>query len=217
MIASSTVLLPNRDHDCRYIMLLQELSRGTALAVMGRWSWACTSLTNMMSSVHLASCHHSLPSRMCCSHVLLLQAAIMGHSMGGHGALVLGLRNPDKYASISAFAPISNPVNVPWGKKAFGGYLGSDESQWKQYDASELLKQYSGPRRHVLVDVGTSDDFLKEQLKPESLTQAARGKDNVEVDLRMQVCNCGWSTFEVLCTAASPSAHVGHAREMPYL
>jgi S-formylglutathione hydrolase len=120
------------------------------------------------------------------SELNLQKAAIMGHSMGGHGALVLGLRNPDKYASISAFAPISNPVSVPWGKKAFSGYLGSDESQWKQYDASELLKQYSGPRRHILVDVGTSDDFLKEQLTPEALTQAASGKDNVEVDLRLQ-------------------------------
>jgi len=61
--------------------------------------------------------------------------------MGGHGALTLGLRNPDKYASISAFAPISNPSQVPWGQKAFKGYLGDDEAQWKQYDATELAKE----------------------------------------------------------------------------
>lgn len=68
------------------------------------------------------------------------QAAIMGHSMGGHGALVLGLRNPELYKSISAFSPIANPSAVPWGEKAFSGYLGSDREAWKQYDATELVR-----------------------------------------------------------------------------
>lgn len=69
-----------------------------------------------------------------------VQACICGHSMGGHGALVLGLRNPDKYRSISAFSAICNPVNAPWGKKAFSGYLGDDKEAWKQYDATELAQ-----------------------------------------------------------------------------
>ncbi len=71
-----------------------------------------------------------------------LQAGITGHSMGGHGALTLGLKNPDKYASISAFAPISNPSQEPWGQKAFKGYLGEDKSTWAQYDATELAKKW---------------------------------------------------------------------------
>ena len=86
--------------------------------------------------------------------------------MGGHGALTLGLKNPDKYCSISAFAPISNPMAVPWGQKAFKGYLGDDKSQWKQYDATELAKDYNGPERAILIDQGTGDNFLKEQLDP---------------------------------------------------
>eukprot|EP00884_Botryococcus_braunii_P012592 jgi/Botrbrau1/21333/Bobra.0184s0043.1 len=72
-------------------------------------------------------------------------AAIMGHSMGGHGALTLGLKNPHLYKAISAFAPIVNPIAVPWGQKAFTGYLGEDQEAWKQYDACELVKAYDGP------------------------------------------------------------------------
>lgn len=77
----------------------------------------------------------------------------MGHSMGGHGALTIGFKNPDKYRSISAFAPICNPSIVPWGTKAFSNYLGDDKEAWKEYDAVELLKAntYNKP---VLVDVG---------------------------------------------------------------
>ena len=89
---------------------------------------------------------------------MLCQACICGHSMGGHGALVLGLRNPDKYRSISAFSAICNPVNAPWGKKAFSGYLGDDKESWKQYDATELA-QVSGVGE--LPDhVETKDTFL---------------------------------------------------------
>ena len=75
------------------------------------------------------------------------QAAVMGHSMGGHGALVLGLREPQLYKSISAFAPIANPSAVPWGEKAFSGYLGDDRAAWKQYDATELARSLSCPTR----------------------------------------------------------------------
>lgn len=73
----------------------------------------------------------------------------MGHSMGGHGALTIGLRNPDMFQSISAFAPVSNPVAVPWGQRALEGYLGPDREAWKQYDATELARTYAGPSREV--------------------------------------------------------------------
>jgi S-formylglutathione hydrolase len=100
------------------------------------------------------------------------QRSISGHSMGGHGALVLAMRNPERYRSVSAFSPISNPVNCPWGKKAFAAYLGKDTAAWADYDASLLMRQAS---RFVpaLVDQGEADDFLVEQLKPEALEAAA--------------------------------------------
>merc|ERR1712100_681054 len=75
--------------------------------------------------------------------------SILGHSMGGHGELTIGLKNPDKYVSVSAFAPICNPINCPWGKKAFGGYLGANLEAWKQYDATELAKGYKGPKTEI--------------------------------------------------------------------
>lgn len=94
--------------------------------------------------------------------------SISGHSMGGHGALTIALKNPGRYKSVSAFAPIVNPTQCPWGEKAFGLYLGDDRSSWNNYDACELLKQ--GARLpHILVDQGLSDNFLSEQLKPEKL------------------------------------------------
>ena len=98
---------------------------------------------------------------------------IFGHSMGGHGALVIALRNPDRYRSVSAFAPIANPVAVPWGEKAFGHYLGGDRARWAEYDASVLLGR--APFAHdVLVDQGLDDQFLANQLRPEALEAAAR-------------------------------------------
>ena len=108
--------------------------------------------------------------------------------MGGHGALTLGLKNPDKYVSISAFAPISNPINVPWGQKAFKGYLGDDKSQWKEYDATELAKSYDGPQREILVDQGTADNFLKEQLDPTAFIKAADSNSKLKLTHRMQAC-----------------------------
>ena len=103
---------------------------------------------------------------------------IMGHSMGGHGALVSALRHPGKWKSVSALAPISNPVAVPWGKKAFGNYLGPDEANWRAYDASLLMAQkaFPGP---VLVDQGLADKFLAEQLHPEALEAAAKESGQV--------------------------------------
>jgi S-formylglutathione hydrolase len=97
---------------------------------------------------------------------------IMGHSMGGHGALISALRNPGKWRSLSALSPICNPVRVPWGQKAFTAYLGPDQASWQDYDASVLMARgaFPGP---VLVDQGTADKFLEVQLKPEALEQAA--------------------------------------------
>ncbi|USD36964.1 S-formylglutathione hydrolase [Ferrimonas sp. SCSIO 43195] len=99
--------------------------------------------------------------------------AIAGHSMGGHGALMIGLRNPDRYRSMSAFSPISNPSLCPWGQKAFGAYLGSDSAAWHQYDASLLMRDaVNGPP--ALVDQGSSDPYLTEQLQPQALQAAAK-------------------------------------------
>ena len=110
--------------------------------------------------------------------------SISGHSMGGHGALTIGIKNEDSYRSISAFSPISNPMQCPWGQKAFNQYLGLDIEEWKQYDASELLKT-KGTKLPMLVDQGEADNFLIEQLKPEQLVEAAK-VNNADLELRMQ-------------------------------
>lgn len=98
---------------------------------------------------------------------------IFGHSMGGHGALVIGLREPDRYQSVSALAPICNPSTVPWGEKAFGNYLGEDRAAWEAYDASVLMSKSPYPGE-ILVDQGLSDQFLDKQLRPEALERAAQ-------------------------------------------
>ena len=99
------------------------------------------------------------------------RAGILGHSMGGHGALTLALRHPGKFRTVSAFAPICAPTEVPWGQKAFGGYLGEDASQWAEHDAVQLIGQ--GARAPMLlVDQGMEDPFLATQLRPERLEQA---------------------------------------------
>jgi S-formylglutathione hydrolase len=99
--------------------------------------------------------------------------AIAGHSMGGHGALICALKRPQDYVSVSAFSPIANPANVPWGQKAFTAYLGEERQQWLQWDACHLLGQVAQipPLR---VDIGLADGFLEEQLKPDALEAAAR-------------------------------------------
>jgi S-formylglutathione hydrolase len=108
---------------------------------------------------------------------------IFGHSMGGHGALVCALRNPDRYRSLSAFAPIAAPMQCPWGRKAFSGYLGADEATWLDYDASVLVAQrpFHAP---ILVDQGTGDKFLAEQLNPEIFADACR-RSGQAFELRM--------------------------------
>ena len=113
--------------------------------------------------------------------------SIFGHSMGGHGALICTLKNPGMYRSVSAFAPICNPINCPWGKKAFSGYLGPDRETWKQWDATELVKSYKGPPfSYILIDQGKADSFLTDgQLLPENFVQSAQ-ESGVPVVLRMQ-------------------------------
>ncbi|MGG6239729.1 S-formylglutathione hydrolase [Nodosilinea sp. AN01ver1] len=111
---------------------------------------------------------------------------IFGHSMGGHGALVCGLRNPERFKSISAFAPIAAPSQCPWGQKAFSGYLGSDSDSWKAYDATELVKTCAQPERTILIDQGTADPFLAQnQLLPE-VFEAACKEAGQPLILRMQ-------------------------------
>lgn len=110
---------------------------------------------------------------------------IFGHSMGGHGALIIGLRNPEKFKSISAFAPIVNPTSCPWGIKAFTGYLGDSLSEWLQYDATCLIESGAKSQHAILIDQGSSDNFLQEQLKPEKF-QAACEKVGQTLELRMQ-------------------------------
>jgi S-formylglutathione hydrolase len=108
--------------------------------------------------------------------------SIFGHSMGGHGALVCALRNPQQYRSVSAFAPIAAPSHCPWGHKAFGNYLGSDRLQWAQYDASELVRKQRYDRP-ILIDQGLADKFLVEQLVPERF-EAACQQSNTPLQLR---------------------------------
>ncbi|WP_284380591.1 S-formylglutathione hydrolase [Litoribrevibacter albus] len=110
--------------------------------------------------------------------------SISGHSMGGHGALTIGIKNADRYQSISAFSPITNPMKCPWGQKAFTNYLGPDQDTWKAYDACSLLES-NGCALPILVDQGDSDGFLEEQLKPEHL-QSAAGAAQAQLELRMQ-------------------------------
>lgn len=98
--------------------------------------------------------------------------SIFGHSMGGHGALVIGLKNPEKYKSISAFSPIVNPINCQWGQKAFNGYLGSDKGLWEQYDACALVENFSKTHaKPILIDQGLDDQFFKEQLLTENFEE----------------------------------------------
>jgi S-formylglutathione hydrolase len=109
---------------------------------------------------------------------------VSGHSMGGHGALVCALKNPGRYQSLSAFAPIANPADCPWGEKAFSGYLGEDRSRWREWDACALLAK-AEEKLPILVDQGDRDDFMINQLKPEALEAAARAAE-YPLTLRIQ-------------------------------
>ena len=110
--------------------------------------------------------------------------SISGHSMGGHGALVIGLRNSQQYRSISAFSPICHPMSCPWGQKAFSAYLGDDQSKWQQYDASQLLQQAENIPP-ILIEQGQADQFLEQQLKPESITNIVQ-ESALDVTIRFQ-------------------------------
>lgn len=125
---------------------------------------------------------NELPTLIEKSFPVTNKRAISGHSMGGHGALIIALRNPEKYSSASAFSPISNPTHCPWGKKAFTAYLGDDIRSWQDYDASLLMKS-STQQVPALVDQGDADNFLSEQLKPEQL-EAAALESNYPLKLR---------------------------------
>ncbi|MET0372357.1 MAG: S-formylglutathione hydrolase [Sphingobium sp.] len=114
----------------------------------------------------------------------MARQAIMGHSMGGHGALTIGLTFPDRFRSVSAFAPIVAPTQVPWGHKALPGYLGQDPAAWRRHDAVALIED--GARvRDLLVDQGAADSFLAEQLRPELLERACTAA-GIPLTLRMQ-------------------------------
>jgi len=103
------------------------------------------------------------------------RAGIFGHSMGGHGALVLALRNPGRFRSVSAFAPVAAPVQCPWGQKAFGAYLGPDRAAWARYDATELMREMRQPfPQGILIDQGLADSFLDAQLHPGAFADACR-------------------------------------------
>ncbi len=110
--------------------------------------------------------------------------SITGHSMGGHGALTIALKNPGRFKSVSAFAPISSPLNCPWGEKALGNYIGNDRKAWQAYDSCELIKT-AQERLPILIDQGSADNFLAEQLKPE-LLQAAAAEAGYPITLRLQ-------------------------------
>lgn len=125
-----------------------------------------------------------LPALIAQRFLVADRSAIMGHSMGGHGALVAALKNPGVYRSVSAFSPIVAPTQVPWGHKAFGAYLGDDREAWRAWDACELV-QSATERLPMLVDQGTADSFLDAQLQPERL-QAACDRAGQPLTLRMQ-------------------------------
>ena len=112
------------------------------------------------------------------------RVGITGHSMGGHGALTIGLRNPDRFRSISAFAPITSPSECPWGHKALGHYLGNNRDVWLPHDACHLIGQATS-QRPILVDQGGADGFMVEQLKPELLLAASAAAD-YPINLRIQ-------------------------------
>ncbi|HYH19203.1 MAG TPA: S-formylglutathione hydrolase [Azospirillum sp.] len=127
---------------------------------------------------------HELPALVETAFPVTDRRGVAGHSMGGHGALVCALRNPGRYRSVSAFAPIVNPMAVPWGEKAFGRFLGPDRERWRDWDACALI---AGARERlpILVDQGDRDGFLEQQLRPEALRRAAAAVGH-PLELRMQ-------------------------------
>ena len=113
------------------------------------------------------------------------RTGIFGHSMGGHGALTIALKNPSRYKSVSAFAPIASPMRCPWGQKALTGYLGAGQGPWRDYDATALIEERGWAGPPIVVDQGTNDQFIESQLKPE-LLRAACERRGVALDLRLR-------------------------------
>jgi S-formylglutathione hydrolase len=113
------------------------------------------------------------------------RVGIFGHSMGGHGALTVALKDPGYYKSVSAFAPISSAMRSPWGEKALSGYLGAERGAWREYDATALIEDRGWRGPPLLVDQGTADQFLESQLRPQLLAQAC-SRAGVPLDLRLQ-------------------------------
>ncbi|ABR73447.1 S-formylglutathione hydrolase [Actinobacillus succinogenes] len=126
---------------------------------------------------------HELPVLIEANFPVSDKRAICGHSMGGHGALQIGLKNPERYVSISAFAPIVNPMDTPWGQKAFTAYLGEDRSQWQQYDSTYLVSKAKIAVK-ILIDQGLADNFYPEQLQPEKFAAAAK-QNGIDVTLNL--------------------------------
>jgi S-formylglutathione hydrolase len=138
------------------------------------------------ASFHMRSyIEHELPALIATEFpVDMDRQGITGHSMGGHGALTISLRNPGRFRSTSAFAPIASPMNCPWGEKALAGYLGDDRAAWRAYDACALIED--GARLpDLLIDQGTADSFLDSQLKPHLLDEACR-KVDIPATIRLQ-------------------------------
>ncbi|HEY0334099.1 MAG TPA: S-formylglutathione hydrolase [Stenotrophomonas sp.] len=135
--------------------------------------------------------------------------AISGHSMGGHGALVIGLRNPSRYRSISAFSPVVAPSQVPWGEKAFSQYLGEDREAWQDYDATALIANACA-RTPLLIDQGAADEFLDQQLRPQLLQAAAQAAGH-PLELRMQP---GYDHSYYFLSSFIGEHIAWHAREM---
>lgn len=127
---------------------------------------------------------HELPALVEAHFPVTKKRAISGHSMGGHGALTVALKNPGRYCSVSAFSPIVAPSQVPWGEKAFSAYLGSDRETWRAYDTTELVKT-TNEKIPLLIEQGDADEFLHTQLKPE-LLQAAADAAGHPLELRMR-------------------------------
>jgi len=129
---------------------------------------------------------NELPELIEANFPVTAEKAISGHSMGGHGALTIGLKNPQAYSSVSAFSPIVNPVDCPWGKKAFTAYLGNDEANWQQYDSCVLMAQVDVENTpDILIDQGLADSFFEEQLKTENLKKVSDA-NGYPVTFRMQ-------------------------------
>ncbi|MCS3601151.1 S-formylglutathione hydrolase [Buttiauxella sp. BIGb0471] len=130
--------------------------------------------------------NEELPALIADNFSISDKASIFGHSMGGHGALSIALKNPGRYCSVSAFAPIVNPTRVPWGQKAFAAYLGADEAKWREWDSCCLLMQADESKSTpVLIDQGDADQFLADQLQPAQFAEVARQK-NWPLTLRVQ-------------------------------